>query len=366
MLMLHPNCDKRRFLRKDAVLMILLGLGFLLSSYNFSNLSMAASSSTPNLDENIDMDHLLHDDTPSSLNVGSNQTLFPPFMFYTARSLENIGEREMTYKAHCEEINPNYEVRFFDNEASRSLVAEHFPEFLSLYDDLDENVMRADMWRYLVLYRYGGVYLDFDVECKRPIDEWGEAQGYFKANSTGRLGAMVGIEYRRPLKGKDRYPDRLQFAQWTMASQPGHEIFYRTVELINETIGLIRAGHPPPGDAVYITGPVMFSRAVVEYMLNKGRFKPGQVVKAPGNSDILVRDPAITSRTDLVVGDIAILHEDAFAYRGHNNNEAGRNANHSSVYARHWYAGRWKQKGWNFRKGGQKSQIAKLKRRPRR
>lgn len=346
---------------RNATLLVPLILGYF--AYNFWQVSLAAFASTAVDDESVDMSHLIHHEQARTTE-GSNETLFPPFLFFTAGSLEKIDDRELAFKAHCEKINPKYKTRFYDNEASRNFVSENFPQFLTLYDDLDENVMRADLWRYLVLHRYGGVYLDFDVECKRPIDEWGESQGLFLKNSTGRLGAMVGIEYRRQTRTVQGYPDRLQFAQWTMASQPGHEIFYRTVELINETISLIRAGHPPPGDAVYITGPVMFSRAVVEYMLKEGRLNPNQVVKAPGNNDLLVNDPSITSRTDLMVGNVAILHEDAFAYRGLNNNEAGSDANHSSVYARHWYAGRWKPKGWKFgrKRKGDNMRVAKLKR----
>lgn len=357
--------------RNATVVVTLVLVGVVCCAYNFLQLSLAAIASAPGDEQSIDMAHLRyhHQQQPlSTIQEESHETtLFPPFLFYTARSLDTIDDRELAFKAHCEDINPKYSTRFYENEASRNFVSEHYPQFITLYDDLDENVMRADMWRYLVLHKYGGVYLDFDVECKRPIDEWGQALGLFPNNSTGRLGAMVGIEYRRPLGGiKKGYPDRLQFAQWTMAARnPGHEIFYRTVELINETISLIRNGHPPPGDAVYITGPVMFSRSVVEYMVKQGRLTPQQIVEAPGNRDILVRDSTITSRTDLMVGDVAILHEDGFAYRGRNANEAGSNANHSTVYARHWYAGRWKGKGWKLGgiAKGDHGQVAKLKRR---
>lgn len=34
------------------------------------------------------------------------------------------------------------------------------------------NAIYADMWRYIVLYKYGGIYLDIDMEFLKPIQEW--------------------------------------------------------------------------------------------------------------------------------------------------------------------------------------------------
>lgn len=34
-------------------------------------------------------------------------------------------------------------------------------------------VERADVFRYLVLWKEGGYYADANVECMKPIDEWG-------------------------------------------------------------------------------------------------------------------------------------------------------------------------------------------------
>lgn len=33
-------------------------------------------------------------------------------------------------------------------------------------------VMKADFWRYAVMYVYGGLYADIDAISVKPIDEW--------------------------------------------------------------------------------------------------------------------------------------------------------------------------------------------------
>lgn len=47
-----------------------------------------------------------------------------------------------------------------------------------MYETLSTNVERADLWRYLALHRYGGVYADSDVQCLKPIDEWNAVNGH--------------------------------------------------------------------------------------------------------------------------------------------------------------------------------------------
>lgn len=296
--------------------------------------------------------------TPLSSTAAKRTTLFPPYMFYTAKNISRAEIDSKEYRTRCRQLNPDYELITYDDDMSQRFIVKYYPEWLQLYDSLDVPVMRADMWRYLILHKYGGVYLDGDVDCKKPIDQWGEIFGVKMRRSAGgnnnngnwtSIGAMVGIEYRRPLRHPQyatKYPPKLQFAQWTMAGQPGHYIYYRTIELINETVAHIRSGGEPPGDAVYITGPIVFSRAVVDFMLLRGRLKAKQISKNPPNlHEILVDDQTLTIETDILVDDLALLHEDAFAYRGRNQGEA-THEDHGRVYARHWYKGSWKPKEW--------------------
>ena len=54
---------------------------------------------------------------------------------------------------------------------SREFIAEHYPWFLDNFDDYRYSIQRADAIRYFVLHHYGGVYLDLDVGCLRPLDQ---------------------------------------------------------------------------------------------------------------------------------------------------------------------------------------------------
>ncbi|KAI0959502.1 hypothetical protein AcW1_004309 [Taiwanofungus camphoratus] len=53
---------------------------------------------------------------------------------------------------------------------SREFIAEHYPWFLDTFDGYTYNIQRADAIRYFILYHYGGVYMDLDIGCTRPLD----------------------------------------------------------------------------------------------------------------------------------------------------------------------------------------------------
>lgn len=60
-------------------------------------------------------------------------------------------------------LNPDYEHVFFDDLQVRSFVQSEFSQYLRIFDGFDLSIQRYDFFRYLVIYRYGGYYLDLDV-----------------------------------------------------------------------------------------------------------------------------------------------------------------------------------------------------------
>lgn len=53
---------------------------------------------------------------------------------------------------------------------SRDFIAENYPWFLDNFDSYTYPIQRADAIRYFVLHHYGGVYLDLDIGCVKPLD----------------------------------------------------------------------------------------------------------------------------------------------------------------------------------------------------
>ncbi len=68
--------------------------------------------------------------------------------------------------------NPEWEYYFFDIESRRNFIKNNFAaEILNAYDALIPGAYKADLWRYCVLYIYGGVYIDIKAVSCGKLDE---------------------------------------------------------------------------------------------------------------------------------------------------------------------------------------------------
>ncbi len=54
---------------------------------------------------------------------------------------------------------------------SPSTPLQFYPAFLPVWLDLPHDMQKADALRYLILHRFGGIYMDADVACYRPAQD---------------------------------------------------------------------------------------------------------------------------------------------------------------------------------------------------
>lgn len=69
-----------------------------------------------------------------------------------------------------EKNNPGYEYWLWTDASARALIAERHPHLLQMFDDYPEGIRRADALRYVILYEFGGVYADMDMESLKTLD----------------------------------------------------------------------------------------------------------------------------------------------------------------------------------------------------
>ena len=69
--------------------------------------------------------------------------------------------------------NPSWEYKLFTAEDRVEFIRKNFPkEVLEAYHTLIPGAFKADLWRYCVLFIEGGVYVDADMICDVPLDDW--------------------------------------------------------------------------------------------------------------------------------------------------------------------------------------------------
>jgi hypothetical protein len=74
------------------------------------------------------------------------------------------------YRQTVLEHHPGWEHRLWTDTDNRLMIERHYPWFLTTYDGYKHNIERADAVRYFILLQHGGVYIDLDMECLKPID----------------------------------------------------------------------------------------------------------------------------------------------------------------------------------------------------
>lgn len=66
--------------------------------------------------------------------------------------------------------NPDYKYQFWDYKKIDQFLSEFYPDFIAVYNSFQYEVQRWDAIRYLILYHFGGVYVDLDYECLKSIE----------------------------------------------------------------------------------------------------------------------------------------------------------------------------------------------------
>lgn len=71
-----------------------------------------------------------------------------------------------TWEAH----NPNWRIKKWNEKSLDKFIETKYPQYLELWKSLDKIVKKCDFARYLLVYHFGGVYVDVDTECFKPLD----------------------------------------------------------------------------------------------------------------------------------------------------------------------------------------------------
>lgn len=90
------------------------------------------------------------------------------------------------------ELHPNYEYKLWGKKECRELLKTKYEWFLPIYDNYPYHVQKADAIRYFILYEYGGIYSDIDLEPAKSIDSLLKKYGHkecllYKSANSGMI-----------------------------------------------------------------------------------------------------------------------------------------------------------------------------------
>ena len=135
------------------------------------------------------------------------------------------------------DTNPGYAHYLYDDVEMEEFVHTNYPgEISAAFDMLAIGAARADLWRYLILYKHGGIYLDIDAEIVGKLDE------LIRPDDTA-------IITREQVEGL--------FNQWILIFRKGHPLL---LEVINRCVANIKS--KSSNNILHLTGSTVFTTAI--------------------------------------------------------------------------------------------------------
>ena len=139
------------------------------------------------------------------------------------------------------EQNPEFEFVLFDDQELNNSIEEYFDkDVVNCYFKLNHYTPRADLWRYLMVHKFGCVYLDIDSLILKNI------ANLLKSNKT-----ILTME-----------PNNVDFITWILIYKKNDEILSTAAQMIIDNIKADKFKN----DVMNLSGPSLLSRAIREVL----------------------------------------------------------------------------------------------------
>lgn len=135
-------------------------------------------------------------------------------------------------------MNAGFGYEFYDDVRIEKFMKEECgPEIYKAYKRITIGAAKADFFRYNILYKKGGVYLDIDSTTRKPLRDLIKDDDH----------AII---------SKEGNPN--MYVQWALVYEAGHPFLKKTIEKILDNI----AANRYPNDVHQMTGPSVYSDAI--------------------------------------------------------------------------------------------------------
>ena len=195
---------------------------------------------------------------------GQAQMAIPAIIHQTYPTLE-LPPRLRDNVQRIKALNPRFEHRLYDNDAVRAFLAtEYGAGVLDRFDRIgpDYGAAKADFFRYFLIHRVGGLYLDIKSTTTVPLDELLRADDRFILsqwqNRPGESHASWGL-----YKEVADVPGG-EYQQWFIASVPGHPFLQAVMDRVMVNIDAYSPWIHGVGKngVLRTTGPLTYTRAI--------------------------------------------------------------------------------------------------------
>jgi hypothetical protein len=205
-----------------------------------------------------------------------------PKKIYQSWKTKEVPEQFKANVQKLKELNPDYEYYLYDDDDCRQYLKKNYsPLHAFLFDNLIHGAFKCDFWRYAILAKEGGIYIDLDDVPVVPFDE-----------IIGKNDTFVSIVDRKNV----RSIGPCGIYQAFLACSPDNSIMKISLDI--SFYNLINQKQITGTGPLDITGPVVVGRAL---NLHWGNILSTQEIKAgryDGGIVLFQNDMALSCVTD--------------------------------------------------------------------
>lgn len=130
---------------------------------------------------------------------------------YDYRDGRNIPKQLLEISSTWKVNQPDWEYNFWDHHKIDAFLKEYYPHYNSRYFRFKFPVQRWDSIRYLIVYHYGGMYVDMDYESLEPIEGLlADAECFFGSEPEDHKPAGMSVYLGNSFFGSRRHHPFLQ------------------------------------------------------------------------------------------------------------------------------------------------------------
>lgn len=191
-------------------------------------------------------------------------TAIPKIIHQTYKSWDAIPAEITQAIERSKAANPDWEYRFYDDAAIEQFLQEAYPWAVPYFHRINPvyGAARADFFRYLLMLKEGGLYLDIKSVASRSLSE--VLQGGWQCilsqwdNGIGGKHEGWGKRFDLGIEGGE-------FQQWFICAVPRHPFLQAVVDRVRSNFDSFDPRSHPRGQngVIKLTGPCAFSQAII-------------------------------------------------------------------------------------------------------
>jgi alpha 1,6-mannosyltransferase len=237
------------------------------------------------------------------------ESQFPAAIWQTWKTTPasgNFPENYRTGEASWTNKHPGFIHEVITDQVAVYLIKHLYasiPEVVEAYESLQLPVLRADFFRYLILFARGGIYSDIDTTALQSAVDW-----IPERIPLSSVGLVIGIEADPDREDwQEWYSRRIQFCQWTIQAKPGHPVLRETIVHVTKEALKRKQEKIHHDKVIEFTGPALWTDKVFEYLNSDQYF---DMATSKGN----ITWKEFTNMKDIrKVGDVVVLPITSFS-----------------------------------------------------